>query len=129
MKNGNVLNFTKIQRGISGFAKVKYDVEIQTSEDTSNHFLNTFTKSSKCDCSSKMDSLKSDIELIRMKKLDTVISSIVESDDLKSQCTDFYDILGRFIESDCPNDESAKAITRRKAFKLGSDYIQYLDSK
>lgn len=129
LKNGNVLNFTKVQRGVSGFAKVEYEVEIQTTDDTSNHSLNTFTKSAKCDCSSKMDSLQCDIVLIRMKKPDTVISSIVESDDLKSQCTDFYDILGRFIESDCPNDESAKAITRRKAFKLGSDYIQYIDSK
>lgn len=128
-KNGNVLNFTKIQRGIYGFAKVEYEVEIQTTDDTSNHSLNTFSKSTKCDCSSKMDSLQSDIELIRMKKPDTVISSVVESDDLKSQCTDFYDILGRFIESDCPNNELTKAITRRKAFKLGNNYIQYLDSK
>ena len=94
----------------------------------SNHFLKTYTKSSKCDCSSKMDSLQSDIELIRMKKPDTVISSIVESDTLKSQCTDYYDILGRFIESDCPNDGSTKAI-RRKALKLGNDYIQYIESK
>jgi hypothetical protein len=129
MKNGDILNFTKIQRGISGFAKVKYYIEIQTTEDTSSHILNTFTKSSNCDCSSKMDSLQSEIELIRMKKPDTVISSIVESDTLKSQCTDYYDILGRFIESDCPNNELTKAITRRKAFKLGSDYVQYIDSK
>lgn len=128
-KNGNVLNFTKVQRGLAGFAKVKYNVEIQTINDTSNHFLHTFTRASSCDCSSKMDSLQSDIQLIRMKKPDTIISSTVELEYSTHQCTDFYDILGRFIESDCPNDELAKAIKRRKAFKLGNDYIQYLDSK
>lgn len=128
-KNGNVLNFVKIQRGFSGFAKVKYDIEIQTTDDTSNNFLHTFTRSSKCDCSSNMDSLQSEIQLIRMTKPDTVISTIVESEDMNVLCTDFYDILGRFIESDCPNDELTKAIKRRKAFKLGKDYVQYLDSK
>ena len=128
-KTGDILNFSKIQRGISGFVKVKYDVEILTLKDTSNHVLNTFTKNTKCDCSIKMDSLQSEIQLIRMKKPDTVISSVIESETAVSQCTDYYDILGRFIESDCPNDESAKAIIRKKAFKLGSDYIQYIDSK
>ena len=76
-----------------------------------------------------MDSLLSEIQLIRMTKPDTVISSIVESEDVNGLCTDFYDILGRFIESDCPNDELTKAIKRRKALKLGNDYVQYLDSK
>ena len=119
----------KIQKGVIGFARVRYDVEIQTTEDTSNHILTTFTKSSTCDCSRIMDTVENEIQLIRMKKPDTVISSVHETIETTQQCIDYYDILGRFIESDCPNHESTKAIKRRRAFKLGNDFIQYIDSK
>jgi hypothetical protein len=76
-----------------------------------------------------MDTVENEIQLIRMKKPDTVISSVHETIETTQQCIDYYDILGRFIESDCPNHESTKAIKRRRAFKLGNDFIQYIDSK
>ncbi|MGA1413547.1 MAG: hypothetical protein ACO323_00660, partial [Candidatus Kapaibacteriota bacterium] len=67
------------------------------------------------------------LRLYRKVKPDTV-TNVQDEEQVIERCTDYYDILGRFIESDCPNGESAKAI-RRKAFKLGSNYIQYIETK
>ncbi len=127
--NDDEITFRKIERGNIGYARVQYEVEIQTVDDTSTHDFNTLLRSSKCDCAVKLDSLRTEVKLMRNSKPDTIISTVHEFSHSNTQCTEFYDILGRFIESDCPNDESAKAIKRRKAFKLGNDYIQYIDSK
>jgi len=128
-KDDEKVSFRKIQKGVIGFAKMTYEVNIHTMNDTSIHTLTTFTKSSRCDCSIEMDSARNEIELFRMKKPDTVISSVLETKKTEIQCIEYYDILGRFIESDCPNNESTKAIKRRRAFRLGNDFIQYIDSK
>lgn len=127
--NDDVITFRKIDRGNVGYARIQYEMEINTVEDTSTQEFNTFLRSSTCDCAVRLDSLQTVITLLRNSKPDTIINSVVEDSLRSTQCTEFYDILGRFIESDCPNDESAKAIKRRKAFKLGNNYIQYIDSK
>ena len=127
--NNDNITFRKIAIGNLGYARVKFDLEISTLEDTTIHEISTFSKSTKCDCAVKMDSISTSIMLMRNFDPDTIISSVKDEDGENNQCTEFYDILGRFIESDCPNNESAKAIKRKRAFKLGNDYIQYIDSK
>jgi hypothetical protein len=126
--NGRVI-IRKTQRGLSGYLNIHFEVDITVDSDTTQHVFSTYTKRSQCDCSQTMDSSINEFILLRMKKPDTIINSLIDENLKDAFCTDYYDILGRFIESDCPNDESTKAITRRRAFRLGKDYIQYIDSK
>jgi len=124
---GNGIVITKSNRGIAGYVGMSIGVHAQTMSEKAERTVQFTSKATQCDCAKRLEGSNTTINLFRKAKPDTV-TSVQQETEVQTRCTDYYDILGRFIESDCPNDESAKAI-RRKAFKLGNDYIQYIETK
>ena len=121
---GTTVVLTKQKRGIAGYLAMTIEGKAKTNSQAAERKIEIATKTSTCECAKIKEGSETTIRLFRRSK----ISSVKDQPVHEERCTDYYDILGRFIESDCPNDESAKAI-RRKAFKLGNDYIQYIESK
>jgi hypothetical protein len=124
---GTTVVLTKQNRGIAGYLAMRVEGKALTRTQEAQRKIEFSTKTTSCDCVRIKGGAETTIKLFRRTKPDTV-SSVREEIVQVDRCTDYYDILGRFIESDCPNDGSTKAI-RRKALKLGNDYIQYIESK
>ena len=123
---GENIVITKPNRAVAGYVSARYTGAVFTKDTMAVRNMTLSTKASACDCSRSIDSKVTAVQVYRRSKPDTITG--INEEELLDQCTEYYDILGRFIETDCPKSESAKAI-RRKAFKLGNDYIQYIDSK
>lgn len=124
---GRTIVLIKQNRGVAGYLAMTIEGKALSNSQIAERKVKFSTTTTACDCARIKEGSETTIKLFRRSKPDTV-SSVNEEIVQQHRCTDYYDILGRFIESDCPNDGSAKAI-RRKAFKLGNDYIQYIESK
>ena len=117
----------KENRNITGYVSAQISGNIFTNSQSVERKIKMTSSATSCDCARSFDENNTILRLYRKAKPDTV-TNVADEEQVIERCTDYYDILGRFIESDCPNGESAKAI-RRKAFKLGSNYIQYIETK
>ena len=66
--------------------------------------------------------------MFRKSKIDTIINLVHEEYRKQEMCTDFYDVMGRFIETDCIADIALLPTTKRKkALKIGTNLIKYLE--
>jgi hypothetical protein len=87
-----------------------------------------YTEGLKCDCLVINDTSILSLALYRKNKLDTIINSAHEEYIEQEMCTDFYDVMGRFIETDCNESKAIPSFTkRRKALKIGTNLIKYIE--
>ena len=87
-----------------------------------------YTEGLKCDCLIINDSSTLNLALYRKNKIDTIINSAYEEYIEQESCTDFYDMMGRFIETNCNADKALlPSIKRRKALKIGTNLIKYIE--
>jgi hypothetical protein len=87
-----------------------------------------YTEGFKCDCLVINDTSILSLALYRKNKIDTIINSAHEEYREQEMCTDFYDVMGRFIETDCNEDKAKLALVkRRKALKIGTNLIKYIE--
>lgn len=87
-----------------------------------------YTEGLKCDCLVINDTSILSLALYRKNKIDTIINSTHEEYREQEMCTDFYDVMGRFIETDCNEDKAKLALVkRRKALKIGTNLIKYIE--
>ena len=127
-QDSTVIEIRKIDKYKTALLDVKLIIteEIEDTLTISKWLL--YTEGLKCDCLVINDTSILSLALYRKNKIDTIINSAHEEYREQEMCTDFYDVMGRFIETDCKEDKAMLALVkRRKALKIGTNLIKYIE--
>ena len=127
-QDSTVIEIRKIDKYKTALLDVKLIIteEIEDTLTISKWLL--YTEGLKCDCLVTNDTSILSLALYRKNKIDTIINSAHEEYREQEMCTDFYDVMGRFIETDCKEDKAMLALVkRRKALKIGTNLIKYIE--
>lgn len=119
-------------RKIENYKTASLDVKLKITDEVKDSIIIStwllYTEGLKCDCLIINDSSTLNLALYRKNKIDTIINSTHEDYIEQESCTDFYDVMGRFIETDCNADKALlPSIKRRKALKIGTNLIKYIE--
>jgi hypothetical protein len=127
-KDSTEIEIRKIDKYETAFLDVNFLIteEIEDTLTISKWLL--YTEGLKCDCLVINDTSILSLALYRKNKLDTIINSAHEEYIEQEMCTDFYDVMGRFIETDCNESKAIPSFAkRRKALKIGTNLIKYIE--
>ena len=127
-KDSSEIEIRKIEKYKTALLDVKLIInqEIEDTLTISKWLL--YTEGLKCDCLIINDTSLLSLALFRKSKIDTIINLVHEEYRKQEMCTDFYDVMGRFIETGCIADIALLPTTKRKkALKIGTNLIKYLE--
>ena len=119
----------KITNGSEGSLSINFQIKMPVLKDTARTTLKIYSESEPCDCIMTHDTSVTELVLYQIKKKDTSVNAVEELQKTEQEtCIDFFDIMGRFIETNCSSEQMvAPNVRKKKAIKIGNNLIKYID--